>query len=295
MNNFYKGAFILVLSALGFSLLPIFALYAYKGNINITTLLVFRFSLAAVIFFIYVFIKYKKLNINKKDILFLFILGGICYNLQARFYFTSVKYISASLAALFLYTFPVMVTILSFIIEKEKITKKLGVSICISFIGLIMILGTSIGKINGFGILMGLGAAFVYSIYIMIGNRMLKKIPPLITSAFVALFSSVTVLSTGLVMKDISFNFEKEVWFPILGLVLFSTVLAILTFFKGMELLGPTKASIISMLEPVFTVIFSAILLYEHMTVLQLIGGTAVLAGALSAVWSKNEHENYEK
>jgi drug/metabolite transporter (DMT)-like permease len=292
MNNFYKGAFILVLSALGFSLLPIFALYAYKGNINISTLLFFRFSLAAVIFFIYVFIKYKKLNINKKDILFLFILGGICYNLQARFYFTSVKYISASLAALFLYTFPVMVTILSFIIEKEKITKKLGVSICISFIGLIMILGTSIGKINGFGILMGLGAAFVYSIYIMIGNRMLKKIPPLITSAFVALFSSVTVLSTGLVMKDINFNFEKGVWFPILGLVLLSTVLAILTFFRGMEILGPTKASIISMLEPVFTVIFSTILLHEHMTMLQLIGGTAVLAGALFAVWSKNE--NYE-
>lgn len=53
MNNFYKGAFILVLSALGFSLLPIFALYAYKGNINITTLLAFRFSLAAVIFFIF--------------------------------------------------------------------------------------------------------------------------------------------------------------------------------------------------------------------------------------------------
>jgi drug/metabolite transporter (DMT)-like permease len=193
---------------------------------------------------------------------------------------------------LFLYTFPVMVTILSFIIEKEKITKKLGVSICISFIGLIMILGTSIGKINGFGILMGLGAAFVYSIYIMIGNRMLKKIPPLITSAFVALFSSVTVLSTGLVMKDINFNFEKGVWFPILGLVLLSTVLAILTFFRGMEILGPTKASIISMLEPVFTVIFSTILLHEHMTMLQLIGGTAVLAGALFAVWSKNE--NYE-
>ena len=139
MNNFYKGAFFSLLSAFGFALLPIFALYAYRGHISVTTLLFFRFSIAAVLFFLYVFVKYKGLVFHKKDLLYLFILGGICYNLQARFYFSSVKYIPASLAALFLYTYPLIVTGLSFLVDREKITGKMGVSIGISFLGLILI------------------------------------------------------------------------------------------------------------------------------------------------------------
>lgn len=287
MSNSKKGALILLLSALGFSFLPIFTLYAYRGKINVTTLLLIRFSIATLILFIYVFKKYKKLNICKKDLLYLFILGAVCYNLQARFYLSSVKYISASLAALFLYTFPIIVTLASFFIFKEKITKKIGASICISFIGLVMILGTSIGKINGTGVLLAIGAAFVYSIYILLGNRLLKKIPPLITSAFVILFSTFGVLVLSVVSEPINFNFDKRALLPILGIILFSTVLAVLTFFRGMELVGPAKASTISMLEPVFTVIFSSLLLHEHMTILQLIGGIVVLGGALCSIRSK--------
>jgi len=284
------GAILLVLSSLGFGLLPIFALSAYKANISVTTLLFIRFSLASVLFFIYVFIKSKRINLNKRDLLSLFVLGGICYNLQSRFYFSSIKYIPSSLAALFLYTYPMIVTAITFFVDKEKITKKMGVSIGISFAGLIMILGTSIGKINGFGILLALGAAFVYSIYIVLGNRMLKRTPPNVTSAFIALFSAIGVLVLGLFTHDISFTFETAAWLPIIGIVLFSTVIAMLFFFHGMELLGPAKASIISMMAPVFTVILSTMLLHDHLTILQLIGGAVVLAGAMLVIWSREQH-----
>lgn len=289
MNNFYKGAFFSLLSAFGFALLPIFALYAYRGHISVTTLLFLRFSIAAVLFFLYVFAKYKGLVFHKKDLFYLFILGGICYNLQARFYFSSVKYIPASLAALFLYTYPLIVTGLSFLVDREKITGKMGVSIGISFIGLILILGTSIGTMNGFGILLALGAAFVYSVYIMLGNRVLKSTPSLVASAFVAFFSSIGVLIFGFFTDGLNFSFQPVVWLPILGLVFFSTVIAILFFFRGMELIGPAKASVISMMEPVFTVILSTIFLQDRLTSVQLIGGVFVLTGASFVMRSREQ------
>jgi drug/metabolite transporter (DMT)-like permease len=295
MPKFYKGAIILLLSAFGFGLPPIFALFAYKANINVSTLLFLRFSFGALLFFVYGFARNEKFRVNKKDLIALIIFGGIGYNLQSRLYFSAVKYIPSSLAALFLYTYPMIVTALSFFIDHEKVTWKTGICIALSFSGLVMILGTSVGKINGVGTLMALGAAFVYSGYIIIGNRVLKKTPPLVTSAFISLFSAIGVLTAGILAEGVNFHFQTIAWFPIIGLVLFSTVIAMLFFFRGMELLGPTKASIISMTEPVFTIILSTIILHDRLTTLQLTGGAIVLAGSLLIIWSReNERTGNE-
>lgn len=294
MNKFYKGAVMLILSALGYGLLPIFALFAYKGNMSVTTLLVIRFSFAAALFFIYIFIKYRRINIGKRDLFYLFILGAVGYNLQARFYFSSVKYIPAALTSLCLYTYPMLVTILSMIFDKEKITMRIGVSITISFAGLVMILGTSFGKINGFGILLGLGSALVYSSYIVVSNRVLKNTPALIATAFIALFSSMGVFVLGFFIDGMNFHFSISAWAPAIGLVLFSTVLAMLFFFRGMELLGPSKASIISMMEPCFTVLLTTVIFHDHLTIFQLIGGMVVLLGSILVILSKEQSKTQE-
>jgi drug/metabolite transporter (DMT)-like permease len=291
MPKFYQGAMISLLSAFGFSLLPIFALFAYKANINVTTLLFLRFSFGALLFFAYGFIRSEKFKVNKKDLLALMMLGGIGYNLEARLYFSAVKYIPSSLATLLLYTYPMIVTALSFFVDHEKINWKTGISIVLSFSGLVMILGTSACKMNGLGILMALGAAFIYSVYIIIGNRVLKKTPPLVTSAFIALFSAVGVLATGILTEGVNFHFQTTAWFPIAGLVLFSTVIAMLFFFYGMELLGPTKTSIISITEPVFTIILSTIILHDRLTIFQFIGGAIVLAGSLLIIWAREKEK----
>ena len=294
MKDLYKGSILLFLSAFGFGILPIFALYAYKAGISITTLLFLRFFIAAILFFIYTFLKIKKISLTKSQLFSLFLLGGVGYNLQARFYFSSLQYIPASLTALLLYTYPIVVTALAFFIDKEKITGKLLVSVGISFVGLILILGTSVGKINGLGILLALGASLVYSLYIVLGNRVVKKIPPLVTSAFISLFASAGVLILGGLLGDINFNFQKTAWPPVLGLVLFSTVLSILTFFRGLELLGPTKASILSMIEPVFTIILSAAVLQDKPAFFQLAGGAIVLVGSIMVILSKDQNKSEE-
>lgn len=289
MNYFVQGAILLLLSALGFGLLPIFALYAYEGRINTTTLLFLRFIFTALVLFSYGFFKLKRMKVGKKDLLFLFLLGGIGYNLQSQFYFSAVKFIPASLAALFLYTYPAVVTVLSFIVDREKLTKEVGASLLLSFLGLIMILGNSIGSINGLGILLALGAALVYSLYIIVGNRVVKRLPPLLMSAYIALFSSLGVFGVGLMTNQMDFTFAVQCWLPIAGLIMFSTVIAMLFFFRGMELVGPAKASIISMMEPVFTVVLSTVLFHDRLAGIQMAGGILVLAGAVLVIVAKEK------
>ncbi|SHK18960.1 Threonine/homoserine efflux transporter RhtA [Geosporobacter subterraneus DSM 17957] len=288
--NRYKGVILVLLSALGFALMPTFALFAYQTGISVTTLLFIRFALASLLFFLYIFLKEIPLQLTGKDYLSLFLLGGICYNTMSNLYFTSVKYIPAALAVLMLYTYPMIVSILSFLIDRVTPSRKVILSLGISFMGLILVLGSSIATVNHQGVLFALGASFIYSIYIVLGNRIIRKIPSLIATSFITLFSSVGIFLLGLLSGSLSFHFDASAWIWILGLSLFSTILAIFTFFKGMELLGPTHASILSMAEPLFAIIITVVLFQDTITLFQIIGGTAVLFGAFLTAKSQEQH-----
>lgn len=294
LSRSFKGMIFVFLSAFGFGVMPIFAKYAYLENVGVTTLLFLRFVLATLIFFSYVFIKIRKIDITKKQLLALFALGGIGYTLQSTFYFSAVKYIPATMVALLLYTYPIFVAILSFFVDKEKITGKILAAIALSFFGLMLVLGTSFGQINFLGVIFAIGAGFVYSCYIILGNRVLHNLSPMLTSAFVALFASFSFFTVGSFTGNLNFHFAGIAWLPILGIVLFSTVLAMFTFFKGLELLGSTKASILSMIEPLITCVFSTWLFNEKLTVYQLFGGLIVILGAMLVVSAREHNKSNE-
>lgn len=281
MHQHIKGVLLVLLSALGFGLMPIFALFAYRGDINVSTLLFIRFALATAVFMAYVFFKYRRIKLRLKDFFYLFILGGICYTLQSTFYLTAVRHISPSLAALLLYTYPIYVVLLSFIVDKERPVRLTLISVSVSFVGVLLILGTAYGQISGTGIALALGAALVYSFYIILGNRVIRTMPPVITSTFVSMFAGIGVVIVSLFTDNLDFSFRAMAWFPILGLTLLSTIIAILAFFRGIELLGPVRASIISMTEPLFATLSAVLLLQDRLTLIQVAGGAAILAGAM--------------
>lgn len=106
MKNYYKGIILAIISAIGYSIMPILAVYVYKYDISTFTLLFIRFFISSIILFIYVRFKYKNSVIRKKDMLIFFLLGGVLYTSQAVLHFSSVKYVSPSLSILLL--FPIL-------------------------------------------------------------------------------------------------------------------------------------------------------------------------------------------
>ncbi|MEW9123910.1 MAG: DMT family transporter [Thermotaleaceae bacterium] len=290
--NQYKGTILILFSAFGFALMPIFARFAYLSEISVPTLLFIRFTIASFFFFGYIIVKKISFVLTPRDVFMLFILGTICYTLMSNFYLISVKYISVTLAVLILYTYPIIVSILSSILDKEIPSKKIILSLFISFIGLIMVLGTSIGQVSTLGIFFALGSSMVYSLYIILGNRVIRKIPSLITTAFITFFSSLGTFLLGWISKDISFHFQGNAWSWALGISLFSTIFAILAFFKGMELTGPTRASILSMAEPLFSILISILLFGDTLTISQQLGGFILLLGTFLTAKSQEGIHN---
>ncbi|MDD2420886.1 MAG: DMT family transporter [Heliobacteriaceae bacterium] len=280
-NQFALGIVMVILSAVGFGLMPIFALYAYQYGVSVVTLLFLRFAVAALVLFGFSFNNLRNLHITKKELTLMFLLGGVLYTLQSTFFFSAVKYIPASLAALLLYAYPIFVSILTVVLGKDLLNIRTIGAIIIAFAGLILVLKTSLAGVNLLGVGLALGAAVVYSVYIVIGSGVVKNATPVITTAFVSLFAAISLLVMGLVTNSLNFQLPFPAYLFILAVALVSTVLAIVTFFTGVKIIGPTRASIISMLEPLVTVACAFVFFQEQLTWLQIIGGLIVLAGGV--------------
>ncbi|TQK62036.1 threonine/homoserine efflux transporter RhtA [Brevibacillus sp. AG162] len=287
MNPLYVGVLYIFGSAVGFGVMSIFAVYAYEAGVSVSTLLFLRFLLATALFFGLLLWRKESLRLDKKQVLAMFCLGGILYTLQSLSFFSAVQYIPTSMAALLLYTFPVFVAILSYFVEKERLTKKTVIAMLITLVGLGLVLGLSFGGIQPVGVLLALAAALFYSVYIVVGNRVVKGVSSYVTSAYIALFATISTFFIALKDGGVDLSFAVQGWWALLGIVVFSTVVAISFFFRGLQLIGSTKASVLSTLEPVVTFGFSALLFGEAFSLLQLLGGCAVLVGAALIVSGK--------
>ena len=287
MHSFGLGVLLIMLSAFGFGLMPIFATYAYAGGVNVPTLLFLRFSLAAVCLFVYLFWRRTVWRLGRREMSALLFLGAVLYTMQSAFYFSAVRYIPASLAALVLYLYPVFVAGLAVWLDKETLSLHTALPAVLSLTGIAVVLGAPLDEVDGFGVLLAFGAAIVYSVYITLGRRVVAAVSPLMTSAMISAFAALSFLVFGLADSSLQFAFSGATWAVIVGVVVFSTILAMATFFAGMERIGATRASILSTVEPVVTIGCSALLLGEKLSWLQGFGALLVLTGAVWVVWQR--------
>ncbi|WP_164491631.1 DMT family transporter [Staphylospora marina] len=289
MNKRLQGILLVLLSAAGFGLMPFFAVGAYEHGVTVQTLLLLRFIFATLFFFGLIRVRRETWKPTKKHLKSFFLLGGVMYMLQSTLYFTSVKWIPSSLAALLLYTYPAFVCLLAIKTEKRPLRLNTALAVILSFAGIGLVLGAPQGTIRPEGILAALGAAVVYSLYITVGNRVVSEAPSLVTSAYVSLFASGSIFLSGLLFGELKFDFEAQAWPYILGVSLFSTVIAMLTFFLGMSKIGSTQASILSTFEPLVTIGVAVAFMDETMRPLAWLGSILVLSAAVLSVSDKQE------
>lgn len=280
-----RGSGLIVVSAAGFGLMPIFARYAYSAGVTIPTLLLLRFTLAAALLLGYLALRRQlPRRVTARQVGSLVLLGAVLYALQALCYFSAVERISPALAVLLLYLHPAFVLLLSSALGRRRPSIAGVGAIVLSLVGMALVVGRPAATLSLVGVLYAVGAAVVYAVYIVVGDRTSAGLSPLATTAFIALFAGTSFAVVGTGTATLSFDFAATAWLPILGVAVVSTVVAIGAFFAGMRVIGPTRASIMSMVEPVVSIVAAWLLLGETMTPVQALGGAVVLAGAVWGV-----------
>ena len=279
VNPRWIGAGLVALSALSFGAMAIFARFAFAGGVDVTALLFLRFLIAGALM-AGVMIASRRPWPTRRNTLTLALMGGVGYVAQALCFFLALKHASAGLVALLLYLYPFLVTLLGVIFAGERLTLRRALAVLSALLGTALTIGAGLAG-SPLGIGLGVAAAMIYSIYIIVGNRVLKEEDPL-AAATVVMLAAAGVFGLLVLGGTPHFPQSATAWAAVLAIALVSTVVAMVGFFAGIKRLGAADAATLSTLEPVVTFALAAIFLDEPVTASQMAGGAIVLGAVIA-------------
>jgi drug/metabolite transporter (DMT)-like permease len=281
-----SGTLMCLASGAAFGTMAIFGKLSYGEGATVATLLAVRFAFAAVAFWAIVLVgggraaRRELRALGRRDVGVALALGACGYAVQAGCFFAALTRIDASLLSLLLYTYPAIVAAAAVALGRERIDGRRVAALVLASSGLVLVLaGAGTGALDPVGAALGLGAACVYTTYILVSEGVAGRMRPMVLSAIVCSGAAVSLTLGGTAIGQLrpgALTAAGWGWLACLGAV--STVAAIGLFFAGLRRVGPTAASILSTVEPVVTVILAAIVFGELLGPVQVLGGALVLA-----------------
>lgn len=272
------GAAWVVISAAGFGAMAIFAKLAYRDGVDLATMLFLRFSFAGVLLVAWAVWRRVRWPCGR-DLALLVAMGGIGYVGQAYCYFAALRHASAGVVALLLYLYPAIVVVISALLFRQRVGLLRGGAVALALAGTALTVGGDLQS-DLLGIWLGVGAALVYSTYILVGAGVMQRVDPL-PAAAVVIVSTALVYGVAAGIGGPAWPTSLGGWAAVMAIALFSTAFAILGFFKGMERLGAADASTLSTLEPLITLLLAALVLGETTTLWQGLGGGLIVAAVV--------------
>lgn len=281
-KNKLNGVLYLLLASVSFGVMPILAKLSYAHGANSFSVLFLRFLFAAIMLLYYLLTNKISLKLTKKQFLIIGFLGVVGYSATSGFIFLAYNYISVGLATMIMYTYPAIVTFLSFIIYKEKLYTRKIISLLISLAGIYTLIGVGKISFNFKGITFAFLSAVFYSIYVLgASHSEIKRVDSYVMTFYVSLTAGLTILIFGVSTNNINFNIDYYGLVCILLLAFISTVVALMAFIQGVKIIGPSKASILSTLEPIVSLILGLLILKESISIQVVFGSGMIITSIL--------------
>jgi drug/metabolite transporter (DMT)-like permease len=281
-----SGTLMCLASGATFGAMAVFGKLAYGDGATVGTLLAVRFALAAVVFWTLLLTgdgAREVRALSGRDIGIGLALGACGYAIQAGCYFAALERIDASLLSLLVYTFPAIVAIAAVALGRERIDERRLAALGLSLGGLVLVVaGAGTGALDPLGTALGLGAALVYSAYILVSDGIVGRMGPRVLAALVCTGAAASLTAGSALLGELrpgELTVAGWGWLGCLALV--STVGSISLFFAGLRRVGPTTASILATVEPLVTVLLAFLAFGEMLGVVQVVGGALVLAAML--------------
>jgi drug/metabolite transporter (DMT)-like permease len=273
----WVGFGLILISAASFGAMPIFARFAYASGVDTFTLLALRFTIATAMLAAVLAVRRRALP-RGKVLGGLVAMGAVGYVGQAMCYFTALTLASAGLVALLLYLYPALVAAASVAVLKERLPARTIVALAMALAGAALAIGFGGGGTLA-GAAFAVGAAVIYTVYIIAGTGLMRVVSPLPATA-VIMASAGVVYGALVAMRGPRWPATAG-GFLAIAAVAVVTVIATVTFFAALERIGPTNASLLSTFEPVVSVVLAALVLGERLGPLALAGGALILAAAM--------------
>ena len=263
----YLGDILIIIAGLFWGSMGIFV--RHLNGLGFTSIQVacLRLTMAGVLFALILLIKDAKgFKISPRDIPLFLALGLVSILFFTCCYFTAIRLMTMSTAAILLYTSPIWVMILAIIFLKEKITVQKIIALVLAFAGCVLVSGFG-GRVTVTGILVGLGSGLGYGLYSIFGTFALKKYSPFTVTCYTFLIAglgSIFVADPVDLVSKISAVDSKPALF---GFVLLTSVVTavipFLLYTLGLNRTTAGKAAVLATVEPAAATLFGVFVMNE--------------------------------
>jgi drug/metabolite transporter (DMT)-like permease len=244
-----------------------------------------RYALASLVFIAIVVVADRSLRIERRDMATVMGAALALWVNQIGFVY-ALKTTSASVIALILAITPIVAALIGLAFGTERLPRRFWLGAALSFVGVALVALGAGGQVGSdtVGILFGIVTAITWAEYSVLITPLMQRYSPSRISAVVLSLSWVGIALVGLPQtRTQDWHLGWEVW----ALLLFATLGPLVTtnvlWFRSLDRIGASRATLATNLQPFVAALFAVVLLGERIDVVQILGGLLIAAGILAA------------
>ena len=257
---------------------------------NPSSVLVYRYAFATLMFLIWMAAKRESLTIKWGTAIRLAILGTLMSMSSATLYL-SFRYMDAGVASTILFSYPIMVAVLMVVFYHERMTWSTTLCILMAVSGIALLYHGKGGvTLSTVGVSLVILSSLLYAFYIIGVNQTHTKLSPVKFTFWIVFFGLIALLVYTLFIGERLMPLRTPLeWASALQLALLPTVLSLYFINIAIEHIGSTPTAIMGAVEPVTAVCIGVLIFGESFTLRLAIGIVLILSAVILLVLSREK------
>ncbi len=295
-SNKVKGFAAGIIAAVCYGTNPLGTLELYSDGFNSSSVLIYRYLLAVVMFALVMLFRRESFKIKWGHAIRLAFLGCI-FSLSSATLYLSFHYMAAGIASTLLFVYPIMTAVMMTVFFHEKVTWTTTIAILLAVSGVgLLYQGDGNEKLSTAGFSLVMFSSLLYATYIISVNRWTTDMSNLKFTFYVLVFGLLTMFVFSLLAgEEVQMLHTPKQWLCAAQLALLPTVLSLFFMTISINLIGSTPAAIMGALEPVTAVIIGVFVFGESFSLQLGIGIIAILAGVTLIILRKQKPATAEQ
>ena len=230
----------------------------------------------------------RRLQLPMADVRRIFLLGVLGVAASNYLYYLAIQRTNVATAIILQYTAPVWVLLYTVArgMQKPTLQRIAAVGLAVAGISLVIgVFGASGFRLDTIGVTAALLAAFSFAFYNIGGHSILARYDRWTVLLYTLISASLFWLVVNPPWKVAAAHYAGSQWLFLLGFSLISVLGPFSFYFAGLQHLEPTRAIVVSCLEPVFSIVIAAFALGEVLRPLQTLGIVLVLVAIVVVQW----------
>lgn len=229
-------------------------------------------------------VRKRNVKLHFSDWIYLSILGIICICISMLFFQIGIDNANANLVSVIICANPLFVMIFAHFMVNEQFTKRKALILAISLIGLFFAANPfNLAEGNTlFGLICAIIASITFGLYTTVGKLRIARIGDITQTCFSFIIGSVLMLVPMAILdKPVISGIHVSHLPVIIYLGIAVTGIGYYMYFQAIHSCGPSKASIVFFLKPMFAPIIALFVLGEDLRWNMIIGIVLLLTGSL--------------